>query len=632
MCGFVGFISPKKLIHSSILIKMNERIIHRGRDDFGYTGINYEKKSDFLSQEEILKGTEFSAGIGFRRLSIRDLSKKGHQPMFSFDKNICLVFNGEIYNTEFLRKIAESKGYSFSSNSDTEIILAIYLLMGLDYLLSYLDGMYAICIVDLIKEKFIFIRDHVGIKPLYFYLNNNFLLFSSETKSFNEFPGYLFEIERNNLDEFLLFRNDTLEGSTLQKNIFLLPPGNYVELPITNRDQSLILEPKIYYELPKWEYHKKANYKDISDNISISVRNQMLADVPVGCQLSGGTDSSLISHIASKINDDLKTFSIIFKENDFSEEKYIDYVSNRIKSKQYKNLILSDDFLELIERVTYHLDHPICHPSSIGVWTLAENASQYLKVLLSGEGADEVFGGYGRFFFSHFGGPQFNRFLRYLARKTQNQKLKLFGVYPDPYINYVSNTFQTNPFFIKEVMPDFSFESAISRRLNILKSCGDNFRDSIFDYEIKTYLPALLIRQDKMSMAHSIENRVPFLGREFINKIRSSTHYKYMNKTFFHFKRQQIVTRSTKAPLKKYCSEIFGDKFTYRPKFGFGFPLESILSTTKANEMFHDLVLPALSSYSIFDSNNLKRQWNSSLTNKEDLFSIFSLGIWLNNP
>ena len=156
MCGFAGFISPNKLVHSSILIKMNERIIHRGRDDFGYTAINYDNKSSFLSQDEILKGTEFSAGIGFRRLSIRDLSKKGKQPMFSNDRNICLVFNGEIYNTAYLRGIAKLKGYSFKSNSDTEVILAIYLLEGLDFLLASLDGMYAIYIIDLLKKKFIF--------------------------------------------------------------------------------------------------------------------------------------------------------------------------------------------------------------------------------------------------------------------------------------------------------------------------------------------------------------------------------------------------------------------------------------------------------------------------------------------
>ncbi len=585
MCGFTGFISYTNRINSSSLIKMTNTIKHRGPDGEGFTGIADFEELFFEENNAIKRSIDLHIGIGFRRLAIRDLSIAGNQPMFSHKRDICLVFNGEIYNSFDLKEIAKRDSYHFKSSSDTEIILAIYQIKGIEFLLENLDGMYSIIIFDIRTKKILFIRDHLGIKPLYFYKNEKFLLFGSEIKSFTSFPEYQFEIEKDKLDEFLLFRSNLNEWDSFQKNIFELPPGSFIEIPINKNLDINNFIPKYYYKLPNWN-DTQTNRISIFELISETVKQQMISDVPVGSQLSGGVDSSIISYYAKKFNPNINLFSVIFDEQEFSEEKYIDYVSTKLELDIYKVIAPTNEFISLAPNIIYHLDHPMMHPSSVGLWKLSKLASKFVKVLLSGEGADELAGGYSRFFLTNVFGQRINSLLRIIGSKIKVKKLNTFGSYEDNYRNYLSFTYFNRTTINKLIMPDFLEDRAINLRYKRLRSYGKSFLNSIFDYEMQSYLPALLIRQDKICMANSVENRVPFLGRKFIESFRASQLPNKCLSLNLDFKSSKMITKSTKVPFKKVSKKLYGDKFTYRKKLGFGFPIDQIFDSKNSDEIF----------------------------------------------
>ena len=341
----------------------------------------------------------FEGMLGFNRLSILDLSSNGHQPMASPDQKVLLTLNGEIYNAFDFKEELIQWGFHFKSTSDTEVVLALYLKYGIDGLLARLNGMFAIVIADLGRNTFYIARDRFGIKPMYYISTEETFAFSSELKSFRYIDNFKFSLFEEQLDEYLLFRNN-LNG-TLFRGIQSLTPGHYISFRHNN---SLVI--KRYFDLNNYsrspEVSGDIGYygKRLEEWLSKSVQSQLMSDVKLGCQLSGGIDSSLVTWLANRNSDkgNFEAVSIIFNDQRFSEEKYINKVSENLRIPSHKFLLDSEYYLENIERVAWHLEAPINHPNTVAIYKLSQRAKDYVTVLLSGEGADEVFGGYSRFY------------------------------------------------------------------------------------------------------------------------------------------------------------------------------------------------------------------------------------------
>ena len=285
------------------------------------------------------------------------------------------------------------------ATTDTEIVLALYLRYGFEGLLKLLNGMFAIVVVDLKRNELIITRDRFGIKPMYYINTGNTFAFSSELKSFRYLDDFSFNLNEEQLDEYLLFRNN-LKG-TLFKGIESLDPGStltykYGSDPILNS----------YFDVNKYSRSNRINggFEEYSEKLegwlSKSVSRQLMSDVKLGCQLSGGIDSSLVTWLANRNSDkgNFEAVSIIFNNKAFSEEKYIDRVSETLGITSHKFLLDSDYYFDNFERATWHLEAPINHPNTVAIYKLSQRAKEYVTVLLSGEGADEVFGGYSRFY------------------------------------------------------------------------------------------------------------------------------------------------------------------------------------------------------------------------------------------
>lgn len=335
MCGITGYIntSSNPIKDTSRILQMLKVQKHRGPDDSGIRAFSIRSG---LSQECSIEETgaingSFEGVLGFNRLSILDLSKNGHQPMVSPDKKVLLTLNGEIYNAFDYTQELKDLGYRFKSTTDTEVVLALYLKYGFEGMLARLNGMFAIVIADLGKNELFITRDRFGIKPMYYVSTGDMFAFSSELKSFRYIDNFNFSLAEKQLDEFLLFRNN-LQG-TLYKNIQLLTPGHYLSYTHAGG-----LVKKRYYDLNNYTRSVDssgdiASYGERLEGwLSKSVQSQLMSDVKLGCQLSGGIDSSLVTWLANRNSNkgNFEAVSIIFNDKRFSEEKYIDIVKERL--------------------------------------------------------------------------------------------------------------------------------------------------------------------------------------------------------------------------------------------------------------------------------------------------------------
>ncbi|MCX8484541.1 MAG: asparagine synthase (glutamine-hydrolyzing) [Bacteroidia bacterium] len=629
MCGFVGIVEKSSIVNTRILTQMTDVIKHRGPDDSGMRLFSFDNQLSIETKPDQLSDGLFNIGLGFRRLSIVELTNLGHQPMISSDGKVSLVFNGEIYNAPYHRYRLINEGYRFNGTSDTEVVLALYILKGLQYLLEVLDGMYSICIVDLSESRIVLIRDHVGIKPLYYYENNSVFLFGSEVKSFFHHPSYDFRVDDSLIPEYLLFR-DIADSRTLYKDVNQVPPGHFM---IYNKDGSKVL--KRYYSLPKWKRKNEVAINETTDFTSLlrqTVADQLLSDVPVGCQLSGGIDSSLISKLSSE-SGKFNTFSVVVDDENLSEEKYIDFVNSALNISGNKFKFTTDFFVQNFSNATYHLDHPITHPNALGILFLAKNTKPFVTVLLSGEGADEMFGGYERYFYANLKPDFLTKMLRgvnAMGVRTPSFISKL-GNFPQKELNYVSLC-HSGGNVIKNMncLPHIDFSDALEKRIDIFCTGDKDFLHRCFDYEFNVFLPSLLNRQDKMTMAHSIENRVPFLGRDFIEKSRSIfTAMDCLNVSSLYNLRGSRTTKTTKIPLKKVSEKYFGSDFTYRAKSGFGFPLLEIIEHPDMKSKYFDSHVNIIYDLTGLTLNEQMKLWKNPSHNMETIYSLIALAEWV---
>lgn len=604
MCRIMGgIVNPNTSFDLEVLESMRHMLKHGGPDDYGIEIFNIHQDN---SQAK-------NIGIAFDRLSIRDLSLAGHQPMFNHDRNVMIAFNGEIYNSEDYREELIGKGYAFKGHSDTEIILALFDEYGFEGMLERLDGMFGICLVDFKNQYIYLVRDRLGEKPLYYYQNDDVFLFASEYKAFYASPFFKAELNNDNVDEYLLFRSVS-HNETLLKGVHNLPPGHYMEITASSR------KIKQYWSIPDSNSNGKTleENKIILKNLIIkSTKRRMISDVPIGMQLSGGVDSSYLSTIVKDYVNSLHTFSIIFDmpgTEGFSEEKWINIVNDKYGFIPHKYKFGSEEFLDTWKECTWYLEAPMYAESNLGLLYLNRKAKEYVSVMLAGEGADESFGGYVRY----------AELARLLDTKTTEELENHF---------IAGSQFLNNESFV-QLRPQ-SGENAIKRvfekRREIYLKNARGVR-KFMDYDMRTYLVDLLMRGDKVSMASAMELRIPLLMPELVEFNATIPDDQLVNRN------GATPSKRTKVILKSLSEEAFDDDFIYREKMGFPMPLILFWRNTEVKTYIEDIVLPGIKKRGLVNYDTVMRMWErvpyidfkspDRRTVKQGLWLTLSLEIW----
>jgi asparagine synthase (glutamine-hydrolysing) len=630
MCGIAGFLNlDQRPADPDVLARMTGIQRHRGPDDQGHRLFSLQsgKSVEYLPGGS--RQTSLEGGLGFNRLSILDLSRNGHQPMTNADASVILAFNGEVYNANEYRPELQRAGYRFRSGTDTEVLLYLYEHYGLTGMLERANGMFAIVIVDLKTRALSIARDHLGIKPFYWAVAGQTLLFASEVKSFLVHPAFRAELDQDNVDEYLAFRYCAGERHLL-RGVNQLRPGHLLQ--VVNGTIGL----KRYWEIPDQREKVTISFSEAVDQFDAllqkSVKSQLLSDVKVGCQLSGGIDSSVVTKVARMHGDaDMDSFSIIFRDPAFSEEAWITQAARVADVDSHRYHFSEGSFFDNFERACWHLDQPLNHPNSLGIYLLAEKASKLVTVLLSGEGADELLGGYPRFYHAALRprcepwrpvlgwvpgiGPKFTR----LFGDGTVSPVDLF---------LLEECFQ-DPEQMRQVRPEFGLERVLEgRRSMFLEGRGDHV-DNCLKYDMQTYMADLLVRQDKMTMAHSMENRVPFLDRELVSFVRSLPIEYLVGSRIY---RRDTRMRNTKKILKELAGRFFDPSFVHRRKSGFALPLASYFGQPRFRELMHDRLLPGIRARGVFKPETIERWWhqvsNDGRPVHEALWIAVSFELW----
>lgn len=621
MCGFTGYLLKDNQTAQSTdtLLRMLDLQRHRGPDDSGMVGI--EMESGILEERPVKSTTPFDAQpnllFGFNRLSILDLSPAGHQPMLHRESQVALMMNGEVYNAFDFKEELVTKGYTFKGHSDTEVVLYLFLEYGINGLLERLNGMFALAIYDGCQQALFLVRDRMGIKPLYVLQENHRLAFSSEMKSFKALPGFQFELDPTMLSEFLLFRNAINE--TLFKGITNITPGTYLKIDGNGQAETVI-----YYDLRNEGHSGKTNEQQLEAVLRQSVQRQMISDVKLGCQLSGGVDSSLVTAYAADTLEQgaLETVSIVFDEKRFSEKQYIDEVVQRYCLKSHQFTLDAQAYLDLLDEAVWHFEQPINHPNTIGIKLLSREAKKHVTVLLSGEGADESLGGYSRFLPDAQG--LFN--LNMLKKAVKNRgRLGIFlSMMWQADNRYIMQTAYGGVATTAALYQEFSAQEAIASRRVVWDSLGGAPGLKKRKYELLTYLPDLLMRQDKMSMAHSIENRVPFLDNAMVEAALNISEEDLVK---VHHGRWQ-----GKYMLKTLCAKAFSEDFAFRDKMGFGIPLKSFFASKPFRARWEQTILPGIQKRGLFNATILqswmKKPLNMNAEQLDALWLMLGFEIW----
>ena len=598
MCGFTGFVD-KIDNKEKIINDMADIIKHRGPDSCGYY-------------------TDSDVALGFRRLSIIDLNN-GSQPIYNEDSSLVIVFNGEIYNYQILREELIKCGHKFKTNTDTEVILHGYEEYH-EKVLDKLRGMFSFVIYDKSEKQIFAARDFYGIKPFYYYLNNDEFMFSSEIKSFLGHPNFEKKLNKKMLENYLTFQYSVGED-TFFSNVYKLRPGHYLIYKDGN------LEINKYYEL-KLEPDDSLSFeeyeKGIREKLDDSIKAHKISDVEVGSFLSSGVDSSLIATL-SEVD---KTFTVGFENKNYSEIDYAKDLSSKINTKNISKVITKEEYFDSLSDIMYYMDEPLADPSCIALYFVTKIASENLKVCMSGEGADEIFGGYNIYsepysvawyykipfpirkiigsvasLFKH------KRGVNFLIRRGQKLEDR-----------YVGNAFIFNN---KEVDKILSY-----------KKYGNGYQDLTKPYysKIKNYdevmkmqyidfnfwlIGDILLKADKMSMANSLEVRVPYLDKELIEFARHiPTKYK-------------VDKDTTKKCFRKVANEVLEDKVSNKKKLGFPVPIRNWI---KEEDIYNKIKNRFENASEFFNTKEiiklLDQHKNGEYDNSRKIWTIYIFLIW----
>ena len=623
MCGIVGTFG--KLPSRITFIGANNSMNHRGPDD---SSIFFDDKKGIA--------------LGHKRLSIIDLSQSGHQPFFDKKKRFCLIFNGEIYNYKELRqRLADF--YVFKTKTDTEVLLASYLKWGKECL-EELQGMFAFAIWDSKQESLFVVRDRLGIKPLYYFYDDQRFIFASEIKAILEFPKVPRALNRESLIDYLSYRY-ALGEKTFFDKIQSLKPGHFVDIQKNKKPNF-----KKYWDLPVIEKKEDPGEEVVLEKIEKmlidTVDKHMMSDVPVGAYLSGGLDSSLLVALMSKIsNKKLKTFSIGFSEEDYNEFKYAQEVAQKFATDHKEIVLLGGNFVDLIPEVIKFKDEPLSIPNEIAVHILSKELKKHISVVMSGEGADELFGGYGKIFRS---GDDFEKLeqLDSFSRVDKNKFLKNFklqygNISKSPIDHFLKQynyiELKTKKCLLNKELFSLNNDTLINKLYfeSFFKRISKLSVSEQYMYIFqKIHLLAPLRRLDATTMSKSVEARVPLVDHKFVEYI-SSLPLKYKLTWRNNNDREKLknltsnqvseVYDITKYALRKISEKYLPKSITSRKKVGFPVPLNDWFAK-KHNKMAKDLLLSDCAKTSqLFNREYIE----SMLEGKEKNEKYFGYNIWM---
>lgn len=600
MCGFVGFTNPAENAEA-ILQEMMDRIVHRGPDSSG-------------------KYLDDKVALGFRRLSIIDLAG-GDQPLFNEDANLVLLFNGEIYNFKDLRQELCEKGHIFSTHSDGEVLLHAYEEYG-ETFVEKLRGMYAFIIYDKKKNILYGARDRFGIKPFYYADMNGTLMFGSEIKGFLPHPAFNKELNLEALEQYLSFQYSPL-AETFFKGVFKLPPAHYFvyqngEIKLTRYWKPEFV-PDEGKTLEDW-------VEEIQKTFDDSIKAHKISDVEVGSFLSSGVDSSYVACSA----DVDKTFTVGFSQQKYNEIDYAKDLSEKIPVKNISKVITPEEYWEAFPQIQYHMDEPLADPSAVALYFVCGLASQHLKVVLSGEGADEIFGGY-NVYKEPIEYTAYNK-VPFCIRKLIG---KIAGVFPSHRgLNFLVRRGKR----LEERFIGNAYMFTKKERESILKNplrfadpaevCKPYYNEAknldpvtkMQYLDLNMWLVGdILLKADRMSMAHSLELRVPFLDRKIMDLAQTIPLRYRVNEQNTKFAMRQ-------AALRRMPKEVADKK-----KLGFPVPTRVWLK----EEPYYSIVKEAFQSETAkeyFHTEKLVRLLDKHRQGKRDnsrkIWTIYTFLVW----
>jgi len=614
MCGIVGFTNSINNA-DTVIENMMDRIRHRGPDAEG-------------------KYIDSDIALGHRRLSIIDVSSQGDQPIFNEDGSVVIVFNGEIYNYKEIREKLTSAGHVFKTNTDTEVLIHAYEEYG-EKLLNMLRGMFSFVIWNKNKKELFGARDFFGIKPMYYAEMNGTFMFGSEIKSFLAHPDFKKELNTSALENYLTFQYSPT-NETFFKNVYKLQPAHY----FIYKDRKLTI--KRY-----WDVHFRADSKPsldewvnmISDTFHNSVEAHKIADVEVGSFLSSGVDSSYVAAIA----DVDKTFTVGFGSDEkYNEIGWAKNFSKAIGKENTSKVITPDEYWGSLSKIQYHMDEPLADPSAVALYFVCNIASDKLKVVLSGEGADEIFGGYN--VYSDPDGTFYDKLPRGIRRGIGSLASKLpakrgvnFFVRKgkDVEERFIGNAYMFTPEQRKALL---KISTGAPDPTSITKPYYENVKDKD-DVTKMQYLDLhlwmagdILLKADKMSMANSLELRVPFLDKE-VMKLAERIPTKYRVTHDKGTDETKYITKYAMRLAAKKDTPKQTAKTAAKKKLGFPVPIRVWLKEDK----YYNIVREAFESSiakEFFNEEPLIRllddHKNGKCDNSRKIWTVFSFLIWYN--
>lgn len=557
MCGITGCVLGEGEAPSAdVLDRMTDALAHRGPDDRGTWIKN-------------------NVGLGFRRLSIIDLSAAGHQPMLNDDESICQVFNGEVYNFQALRNNLEETGVRFRSRTDSEVVLKLYQATGMDFL-GRLRGMFALAIWDEEKRRLLLARDRAGKKPLFYYYDGKRILFGSEIKSIVKHPGLDLTYDYDAIDEYFSFGYISAPRSVYSK-VRKVRPGHFLTFEHGKLTESAYWTPRL--EPVSKSFDRVVAVEQLRSLLNDAVKIRMVSDVPLGAFLSGGVDSSaVVAFMAANSSQPIKTFSIGFEESDFNETRYARCVAEHFGTDHHEEIV-RPDYASILEDIIQDFDEPFGDSSALPTYVVSKITRRHVTVALSGDGGDELFGGYDLYGIAlndrRFDAiPVWAKQLLLAASDAYPRSLRGAGLLRrmaarTPQLRYIERFFTFNP-ADKRILYSQALQEHTSRTdpffpkaTYYAEAAHLDFLNQIGYNDFKHYLPDdILVKVDRMSMLNSLEARSPLLDHHIIEFAYSlPAAWKCEN-------------GNTKVLMKEALKGIVPDEILVRKKMGFAVPVK----------------------------------------------------------
>jgi asparagine synthase (glutamine-hydrolysing) len=599
MCGIVGFYASSSDNNLDIIKNMLLTLEHRGPDDNGYI-VNKIKSKDLI--------------LGHTRLSIQDLTINGHQPMHY--EHLSMVYNGEVYNFIEIKLELKKNGYIFDSSSDTEVILKAFHKWGLEAINKF-NGMFAIILFDCRINKLYLFRDRAGVKPLYYYHHNNLFLFSSELKSFHKHDGFQKDIDKKSLN--LYFQYGYVPSPfSIFKNTFKVESGSFIEYDLENN--SLIK--KKYWDILKivenTSLSKNENelIENIENTMLSSFKYRMISDRPVGIFLSGGNDSSMVAALLAKnYKKQIKTFTLGFKESKYNEAPYAKDVADYLKTEHYEYYCTYQDAIDIVQELPKVCDEPFADSSVIPTMLLSKFAKEHVDVVLSADGGDEIFGGYGRYI------TNINQYK--ILTKLPKNILKIFSLSSGNKLKDIAN----NPSFLNIILTrlnslayfgkDELVDGGIHNMENIFDVSSGDFVDKLMKIDYLTYLEGdILQKVDRASMYVSLESREPMLDYRLVELLGSISSNK------------KIKNNIPKYLLKQILYKHFPKKMVDRKKMGFSIPLGEWLSNELSYLVNQYLTRERFLKYGLVEYDKVEIIIKNPIKNPHRVWSLLMFQMW----